>query len=170
MNVLKIADIREWLIENRNEYQKLKAQGFPPFDNEVYWMYIRLHRFIEYYPCTHKCDKVLKDFKLLLNGNFSEIINWTKVNTILGSQELLMFKIDYFDWKEDVNEHLMKIHEGLYTERKPFANIICFSKIFQLLYWDNNIHETILREQEQSLIRKDLQSIYENYFLDVGHK
>jgi hypothetical protein len=148
MKPLKLDDIKQWLIDNRNEYQKLKSQEFPPLNNEVYWMYIRLHRFMEYYPFRHKCEESLKDLEISLNGNFFELVKWTKNNEILGSQELLMFEIDYFDWIEDVDEHLMKIHEGLYTERQPFNSILCFCKIFQLLFWDANIHETILKEHE----------------------
>jgi hypothetical protein len=49
MMPLKIKDIREWLIENRNEYQKLKAQEFPPFGNERYSMYGHIKDFIKYH-------------------------------------------------------------------------------------------------------------------------
>jgi hypothetical protein len=45
MTTLKISDIREWLIDNRDEFQKLKTLKFPPLDNEVYWTYTRLHPF-----------------------------------------------------------------------------------------------------------------------------
>lgn len=56
---LSIVDIREWLIENRNEYQRLKSQEFPPFDNALYSMYEHLKDFIEYYKFKHKCDNAL---------------------------------------------------------------------------------------------------------------
>ena len=39
MKALKIVDIREWLIDKKTEYEKLKAREFPPLDNEVYWMH-----------------------------------------------------------------------------------------------------------------------------------
>jgi len=45
--ILKINDIREWLIENANEYERLREQEFPPFDNALYSMYGRLKDFIE---------------------------------------------------------------------------------------------------------------------------
>ena len=32
---LTIGDIREWLMEDRIEYQKLKSQEFLPFDNAL---------------------------------------------------------------------------------------------------------------------------------------
>jgi len=70
----------------------------------------------------------LKDLKPFLNKYFPQIIEWTKKNEILGSQELLMFEVNYINWTENTNEPILKIHEGLYTERKPFAHIICFCK------------------------------------------
>ncbi len=166
MTTLKISDIREWLIDNRDEFQKLKAREYPPLDNEVYWMYTKLHQFILYYPYRHKCEEALKALEISLKENFVELIKWTKNNEVLGSQELLMFEIDYFDWIEDVDEHLLKIHEGLYTERQPFNNILCFCKIFQLLFWNNNIHEIILTKQEQLSILKQVETILKKHYLD----
>ena len=164
--VLKLNDIREWLIENRSEFKKLIAEGFPPFDNHMYWKYYRLHRFVEFYPYRHKCEEALKDLEISLNGNFLQLVKWTKNNVILGSQELLMFEIDYFDWFKDVDEHLLKIHEGLYTERQPFNNILCFCKIFRLLFWKNNIHKKTLSEQKQLSIRKEVENIFKKHYFD----
>ena len=164
MTTLKISDIREWLIDNRDEFQKLKAQEFAPFDNEVFTMYNILHQFMEYYPYKHKCEEALKDLEISLKGNFLKLVKWTKDNEVLGSQELLMFEIDYFDWVDDVGENIMKIHEGLYTEKQPFNNILCFCKIFNFLFWGNNIHETNLTEQEQLSILKEAENIYKKHY------
>lgn len=166
MTILKLSDIRKWLIDNRSEFQNLKAQEFPPINNEVYWTYIRLYRFMEYYPYRLKCEKSLKDLEITLNENFLQLAKWTRSNEVLGSQELLMFEIDYFDWKEDVDEHLLKIHKGFYTERHPFNNILCFCKIFTLLFWNNNIHEIILTKQEQLSILKEVETIFKKHYLD----
>ena len=167
---LSISHIREWLHDNRNEYQKLTAQEFPPLENEAYWTYNYLHDFIRYCEYVPECHKALQDLKPFINFNFPEIIKWTKTHEALGSQHLLMFEVSYFDWKEDVKEGLIKIHEGLYTERKPFINLICFCKIFQLLYWDNDITGANVPEQEQFEIREELQNIYDKYFVDSEHE
>lgn len=161
---LSISDIREWLLDNKYEYRKLKAQEFPPLDNEVYWTYNHLHDFIAYCQYFHECHKALIDLKQVLNFNFTAIIRWTKTNEVLGSEKLLMFEVNHIYWDEDVSEEVIKIHKGLYTERKPFADIICFCKIFKLLYWDNNVTETDLNEQEQLIIRKELQNTYDSNF------
>lgn len=161
---LSISDIRKWLLDNRDEYQKLAALEFPPLYNEVYWTYNHLHDFIGYCQFFHECRYALKNLKPFLNYNFSEIIKWTKTHEILGSQKLLMFEVNHICWDEEVSEEVIKIHKGLYTERKPLADIICFCEIFQLVYWDKNIHEIISTEQEQSLIREELQNIYDRYF------
>ena len=80
-----------------------------------------------------------------------------------------MFEINYINLKEPVSNDNIMIYEGLYTERKPFANIYCFCKLFQHLYWDNNIHETILKEQEQLSIKKKIGEILNKYYLDTDH-
>lgn len=170
MDALKISDITEWLLVNKNEYQKLKTLEFPPLDNQVYWTYFHLQNFIEYCQYFHECHNALKDLKQLLNFDFVEIIKWTKAQEVLGSQKLLMFEINHIYWDEDVNEEVIKIHEDLYTERKPFADIICFCKIFHLLYWDNDVIEADVTEQEQIKIQEKLQNICHEYFVDEEHE
>lgn len=166
MTALKIDDIKEWLIYNRSEYQKLKAQEFPPFDNALYWTYNHLYDFIQYYKYKQHCDKALSE---LNTDDFNKLSQWTRQYELLGSQDLLMFEVNYIDWDEDVSTDKIKIHKGLYTERKPFANILCFCKLFQHLYWDNCIHETILTEKEQLLIKKQVRRIFKKYYLDTDH-
>jgi hypothetical protein len=167
---LKIKDIREWLIENRNEYQELKAQEFPPFNNEVYWMYEHLKNFIEYYKFKNKCDNALLELNTIYNSDFSELSKWTKEYEVLDSQDLIMFEINYINLREQVSNDRIRIYEGLYTERKPFANILCFCKLFQLLYWDNSIHETLWTEKEQLSIKKKVGRILKKYYIDKDHE
>lgn len=166
---LTINDIKEWLIQNRNEYQKLKSQEYPPFNNATYSMYGQLKEFIEFYKYKHNCDSALSELGQSGFDNFEKLVNWTKQNEILGSQELLMFEINYFDWTEEGNNNKIKIHEGLYTERKPFENILCFCKVFQHLYWDNNIHEIELTENEKVKVVTELKTILKTYYTDKTH-
>ena len=170
MIALKLEDIRNWLIENRNDFQKLKTQEFPPFNNKIYSIYGQLRDFIEFYKFKHKCDNALLKLNAIYNSDFTQLSQWTYEYEILGSQDLLMFEIDYIKWNEQVCDDKIKIHEGLYTERKPFANILCFCKLFQLLYWDNCIHETILTEQEQLSIKKKVGRIFKKYYIDKDHE
>jgi len=169
MITLKLGDIRTWLMENKDDYQKLKAQEFPPFRNEMYSMYGHLKDFIEYYRFKHKCDNALLKLSAIYNSDFSQLSLWTKEYEILGSQDLLMFEINYINLKEQVSTDKIRIYEGLYTERKPFANILCFCKLFQHLYWDYCIHETILTEKEQLSIKKKVGRIFKKYYLDTDH-
>ena len=169
MAPLKIKDLREWLIENRNEYQKLKALEFPPFDNELYSMYGHLKDFIEYFKFKHKCENALLKLNAIDNLDFIQLSEWTKEYEILGSQDLLMFEINYINLKEQFDSDKIRIYEGLYTERKPFANIICFCKLFQHLYWDQCIHETILTEKEQLSIKRQVKFIFKKYYLNTDH-
>ena len=167
MQSLKINDIREWLIDNRDECQKLEAQEFTLVFNEMYSMYRHLKDFIEYYKFKHKCENALLKLKAIYNSDFNNLSQWTKEYEILGSQDLLMFEVNYIKLREQVSNDKIRIYEGLYTERKPFANILCFCKLFQHLYWDNSIHETILTEQEQLSIKKKVGRIFKKYYLDT---
>lgn len=161
MKPLKLDDIRVWLIENRDEFQNAKAQEFPPLDNRVYWMYFTLHQLMEYYTYKHRCEKALRRLVRCIEGDFLELKRWVKAYQVLGSQKLLMFEIDYFDWKENVDENLMKIQKGLYTEREPFNSILCFCEIFSLLFWSYEIHETILSDTEQKIILRKVKDALE---------
>lgn len=167
MNVSKISEIWEWIFDNQNEYGKLKDQEFSPYDNELYWTYNHLHDFIGYCQYFHECHAALINLKPFLNSNFQEIIKWTKTYEVLGSEKLLMFEVNYIFWDEEVSEEVIKIHKGLYTERKPFADIICFCKIFHLLYWNKDITRADITELQQSEIRKEFQTIYYKYFVDA---
>jgi len=59
MTSLTVNDIKEWLIHNRDAYQKLKAQEFPPFFNPLYSTYDDLYEFIQYYKYKQPCHKAL---------------------------------------------------------------------------------------------------------------
>ena len=164
--MLNITDIKEWLVDNREEYQKLKAQKYPPFDNELYWTYIHLYDFIQYYKYKQHCDKALAE---LQNDNLSHLSQWVRKYEILGSQDLLVFEVNYIYWDEEVSNDKIRIHQGLYTERKPFASILCFCKVFQHLYWNNNIHETELTENEKVEVVTELKNILKTYYIKTTH-
>lgn len=164
MKPLRLDDIRIWLIENRDEFQKAKAQEFPPLDNKVYWMYFTFHQLMEYYTFRYRCDKALRRLIRCVEGDFQKLKSWVKAYEILGSQQLLMFEIDYFDWEENVNGDLMKIREGLYTEREPFRSILYFCESFALLFWSYEIHKTTFSETEQRLITEKTRQIIQRYY------
>jgi len=87
----------------------------------------------------------------------------------LGSQDLLMFEVNYIHWDEDVSSDKIKIHKGLYTERKPFVNVLCFCKVFQHLYWDNCIHEKEVTESEKVEVIAELKNILNTYYMGTTH-
>lgn len=161
---LQISDIKEWLMLHRDEFQKLKSQEFPPIGNELYYMYINLREFIQYYNLKSTCETALLELNQIDKTDFAALSKWTKQYEILGSQNLLMFEVDYLNWHEEVKEDTIKIHEGLYTERKPFANIICLCKVFQLLFWDNSIQIAIPSKEIQKEISIELKTIIENFY------
>ena len=160
---LTLTDIREWLEENRAEYEQLRSSEFPPINDTLYWTFKYLSVFIDYYRFKPQCIKALYELKPILNEPFPTLIKWIKTHYELGVNEFFSFERIYFDWVEDIYEEVIKIHEGLYTERKPFNEIICFSKIFYLLHWDFSILKRNLTDEEQDEIREYMHEIFEKY-------
>lgn len=137
---LVIDDIKEWLAENRQEYQNLKSQLFPPIDNQLYWLYSQMHRLIEYSHFISSCEEALLRLSLFIENKSPDLKSWVIKYELLGANDLLMFNIDYLDWKENVSSEVIKIQENIYVERRPFECVIRFLQVFQLLYWDYEIH------------------------------
>lgn len=161
---LKLQDIREWLIDNKDEFHLMDTEKLP-YDNGIYDTYVLLHQFTGYYAHRQECEEALKELEVSLHKNdFQEIIQWTKKYKILGSEKLLLFEIDYFTWEEDVDEDLIKIHEGLYTERQPYNSIYCFCTLFGYLYWNNSIHETVMPKEEQLEILEEVRGVLKKQY------
>lgn len=164
--MLTINDIKEWLITNRDEYQNLKSNVYPPFGNGLYDNYELLKDFIEYYKYREQCKIGLRQLINIENFNFELLSEWVKQYEVLGSQDLLMFEINYIKTDEVVSHDKIKIHKGLYTEREPFLNIICFCKVFQHLYWDNRIHKGSFTDYERIEIINELKTILKHHYKD----
>lgn len=163
---MKINRIKEWLIGNKAEFQKLKAKKFPPIDNSFYDTYNCLDDCIQYYKYEKCCDIALTKLQI---DNVRMLSNWTKEYEIMGSQNLLMFEVNYIKWDENVSIDKLKIHKELYTEIKPFANILCFCKVFQHLYWDNELHDKELAESEKVAVVNKLKNILKAYYYNTKH-
>ncbi|HRD58062.1 MAG TPA: hypothetical protein PK504_08420 [Ferruginibacter sp.] len=161
---LKLTDINEWLTDNKIEFENLKSQKFPPVNNDFYWTYNNLYEFVQYYNYKDECNRALSEFPV---SSFDLLVGWIKKYEMLG-QDLQMFHLNYFDWTEEVDADKIKVEKGIYTERMPFINIICFCKIFQLLFWDNIICETELTENEKSKIICQLKAILKDFNMDMN--
>jgi len=82
----------------------------------------------------------------------------------LGSQKLLLFQIDYLLCDENVDEDLLKIHSGIYTERQPFNEIYCFCTIFMELYWNNSIDETVFAKKERKGLLIEVRKVFKKHY------
>lgn len=165
---LTINDLREWLKENASRYHQQKAGEYPPQEegkffelDRFYTTYGELYTFIQYYQFKSTSDDALKE---LLSGNledFEHLGNWAGKYERLGSEDLLVFDGIEYLWDE---EEVVKISKDIYTYKEPFLNMLCFCRVFQLLYWDYRLHETIPIETEKKQIVIALRKIIkENY-------
>ena len=156
MTPLTIKDIKEWLSANESEFKKLKEEEFPPTSNDTYLKYCALEKVMGFFSLTDKTHIAVQDFLTIETFNLNELIQWTKTYETLGADDLVLFEVEYFDWKEDVDKELMKIGEGMYMEIAPFKETLLFCRIFQILYWDYNIIDTELTNEEIKNLQKTL--------------
>ena len=151
-------------MDNRSEYQRLRAPEYPDFlANTIYFLYGRLLDFIEYYKFKNRCERALGELNSALQSDFPALRSWTRKFEELGSQNLLMFEINYFDWTEEVPANSIKIDEGVYTESEPFLNILCFCMVFNYLFWVESIDKVKVTEKEKTLIKIKLNNILDNF-------
>lgn len=160
MKPLTIKDIKDWLVANQSDYEKIIDQGFlPPLDNDTYWMYVHLSQVMVFYALTDKTHNAIQEFNEIENFDYTQIKAWTKKYEVLGSQELLQFEIEYFDWEDKVDEDLIKISEGIYMELAPFIETHLFCRLFQILFWKYNITTTDLSREEIENLQEDLKNV-----------
>lgn len=165
---LTINDIREWLKENASKYHKQKADEFPPLEqgevfeiDRFYSCYGDLKLLLDYYKLKGVCEQALKE---LLAGNIEDLNHlgkWAANYEQLGSQQLICFDNIEYLWLED---GVFQVSKGIYTYTEPFLNMICFCRVFQLLYWDYELHKQTPDEPEKVMIFESLKTILqENY-------
>lgn len=165
---LTINDIREWLQENALKYHKQNANEFPPLEqgevfeiDRFYSCYGDLKLLLDYYKLKGVCEQALKE---LLSGNVNDFIHlgkWAAKYEQLGGQQLICFDNMEYLWLEN---GCFQVSKGIYTYTEPFLNMICFCRVFQLLYWDYRLHENIPNENEKAEIVESLAKIIkENY-------
>ncbi|MBX9784439.1 MAG: hypothetical protein K2X48_14210 [Chitinophagaceae bacterium] len=165
---LTINDIREWLKENASKYHQQKSNEFPPLQEDVFYeidrfyiCYGDLKLLLHYYKLRGICEQALKE---LLSGNlndFNQLGTWAAKYEQLGSQQLICFdKIEYL-WLEDGE---FEVSKGIHTYTEPFLNMICFCRVFQLLYWEYELHKQFPIEHDKNSISANLTKILqENY-------
>ena len=159
---LTINDIKEWLLTYQKNHEKLKEQEFPPLFDVDYWLYIKLNQVMEFYSLTDKTHTAIQDFITIENFDYEKLVRWTKIYEELGSEDLSLFEIEYFDWIEEVDKDLIKISEGVFMELAPFKETQLFCRLFQILFWDYNVTEADLSNEEIKNLRVDLITVLTN--------
>jgi hypothetical protein len=141
MKVLTLYEIKNWLVLNREEFQKLDAEKYPPFGNFFYKDYRTLRDFISFYSLKDVCETALNELYQIVDAKFVNIGSWTRQYEVLGSQKMLMFEVNYFDWIQNISDGLLKIDEIYYTQREPFEKMLIFIKLFNKIFWNFELHK-----------------------------
>lgn len=138
LTVLTVEDIMEWnrcYKNNRNEFADVYKLS------EVDKMYGSFHLLINYYFFKENCTNALKKLKpITAIDSFlqtNEIKEWLLFHEWLGKR-MTAFLADH---DIDLENSTLEIPGmQLLIELKPFMPIIAFCEIFQVLYWELQLH------------------------------
>lgn len=140
MSVFTLTQIKDWLAANHQEFLELNSEQYPALNNQLVYDYKKYSELISYYEHNEACETALKKLYKILGSNFNEIQSRTQEYEILGSQTLLLFEVNYFDWTETIASDLIKIKDNCYTPLEPLENLHLFCKVFNVTYWDYQLH------------------------------
>jgi len=157
---LKIEDITDWLYDNEDEFKELSSREFPDLKNHLTILYPILQELINYYSLSVICENAISEMRnYIINSSDNQIIDWVSRYNELGSKKLISFRVLYLDWNEPIEKSYLKIRDDLFIERAPFESIIMFYDLFQILYWNNSINDTVISKDEFKLIKIELSTI-----------
>jgi hypothetical protein len=110
-------------------------------DDEFLYLYKALHTLSELHRNEEYFENQLNDYSKIKNSP-SDIKDWVSKNEDLGANKYVCFLIDYLDHDEE--EHLnVYIPDSkkldIYIDHKDFKNTIEFLKIFDELFWVQEI-------------------------------
>lgn len=151
---LSIKDIREWMIDNRGEIKRLERDEFTSLRSPTRWLYSEFKDLLECYSSSPDCDNALLDLIIELNTDSDGLITWAKKYEYLGAKKLLMFEILYMNWDDEIKEEHLKVQKGVYVDREPFNNLICFCSVFSILYWEHEIHLAATGSVDEKIVSK----------------
>lgn len=138
LTVLTVEDIMEWnrcYKNNRNEFAEIYKLS------EADKMYVSFHLLINYYFFKENCTNALKKLKSIeATDSFLhtiEIKEWLLFHEWLGKRMTAFLADHNIDFE---NSTLEIPGLKLLIELKPFMPIAAFCEIFQVLYWELQLH------------------------------
>lgn len=138
LTVLTVEDIMEWnhcYKNKRNEFAEIYKLS------EADKMYGSFHSLINYYFFKENCTNALKKLKLItVTDSFLqtiEIREWLLFHEWLGKRTTAFLADHNINFE---NSTLEITGLELLIELKPFMPIAAFCEIFQVLYWEFQLH------------------------------
>jgi len=139
LTILTIQDIFDW-----NRYYKNSRQPGEDFYNssEENKMYASFHYLLKYYFFRENCVVALQKLRAIcVAENFLEtnaISEWTRAYEWLGTKKLVTFLVD--NEPDEKNDALKILSLNMHVELKPFMPLAVFCEIFQIIYWELQLH------------------------------
>ncbi len=132
-------DIFEW-----NRHYKNHRQSYGGFYNasEESKMYANFHYLLNYYFFRENCVVALQKLQAIcVAENFLDteaISEWARAYEWLGTKKLVTFLVD--NEPDEKNNALKILGLNMYVELKPFMPQAVFCEVFQIIYWELQLH------------------------------
>ena len=139
LTTLTIADIQEW-----NKNYKATNKGFKDYydQGEEDKMYAAFYYLLRYYSFKDNCIAALQQLKILTaTENFLEteaLKEWLVLHEWLGAKKLITFLVDNNIHEERAALEITDLN--IAVELQPFIQLSTFCEIFQILYWELQLH------------------------------
>ncbi|MCG9971149.1 hypothetical protein [Christiangramia crocea] len=102
-------------------------------------LYTSLEKIVDLYSHERYFEGEIKAFEQL-NDNHQSLMRWLKKNEYLGSEEFLLFWLEWLDEKKEVvNPYIMNWQDEFIFKAEDWKNTISFCKAFNSIYWTSDI-------------------------------
>lgn len=139
LTALTIQDIFDW-----NRDYKKHQQSFGSFYNASAEsrMYAGFHYLLNYYFFRENCVAALQKIKAIAGeDNFLDMVatrEWARAYEWLGAKKLVTFLVD--NEVDEQNQAMEILSLNLFVELKPFMPLVVFCEVFQVIYWELQLH------------------------------
>lgn len=137
--VLTIEDIKDWLNNYKHNPGTFKAINRSSDEDLIHQNFLCVAQYLSF---KDDCINALVKLKSIVHAeNFTEsaeIKAWLLMYEKLGPKELILFLTDCEP--NEQNNVLKILGLDISVELKPFIPLIIFCEVFQILYWELQLH------------------------------
>lgn len=133
-----IDGLKEWLLQNKSRLRGGFAQPFSIIDQDFNICYWEIESFLEHEQYFDEAINAIKNLKSINYHDAEELKAWCIQFQQLG-YNMFEFAIFYLWTDGDIPEDRIRVYESIYSESKPFRDLIFLSNIYELIVSDDNV-------------------------------